>query len=106
MPLALPKTPQPGKGLWRCNISACQCLLDLGNRWWNKETRAYYCQPHAWRINENPLPDGSVLCARECNCSECRWSALQALGKTAGADVLEFISRGLPTDPGACILKV
>lgn len=38
-----------------CNRTCCQrTLMDTrGGNWWNKATRAYYCQGCAIRINEN-----------------------------------------------------
>lgn len=61
MPLEILTEPLPGKGVTKCNRTACQCDLTPGYRWWNTSTRAFYCQRCAFRINEsNP-----VLCIRE-----------------------------------------
>jgi hypothetical protein len=50
-----------GKGVTRCNRTACQNELYMVKRWWNSSTRAWYCQSCAFRINETS-PD---LCVRE-----------------------------------------
>jgi hypothetical protein len=62
--------PLPGKGVTKCNRTACQCELVIGRRWWNTSTRAFYCQPCAFRINEcgvtvSPGHPPGPLCIRE-----------------------------------------
>ena len=58
--------PLPGKGVTRCNRTACQTELGKPGhrRWWNTVTRAWYCQRCAFRINEtNPslcVPEGDA----------------------------------------------
>jgi hypothetical protein len=52
-----PTEPLPGKGDTRCNRTACQVELRVGQRFWNTVTRAYYCPSCARRINEM-----SVIC--------------------------------------------
>lgn len=50
------------KGLTACNRRACQRNLTRGGvRWWNIVTRAWHCQPCAFRINEAD----QVLCVPE-----------------------------------------
>ena len=40
------------KGVTACNRSACQCMLILGQRWWNLSTLAFYCRGCASQINK------------------------------------------------------
>ena len=58
---------KPGKGTTCCNITACQEELTPGFRWWNRGRDAWYCQHHAFRINDGnePFSDGRPLCIRE-----------------------------------------
>lgn len=53
-----PTKPMEGKGVWRCNRTACQ--VPIASRWWNTSTRAWYCEACATRINEV-----HVICYRE-----------------------------------------
>lgn len=52
-----PTEPLPGKGDTRCNRMACQDVLRVGHRWWNKITKAYYCPSCARRINMSSFPE-------------------------------------------------
>lgn len=57
IPLAdhLTKTTGLVKGDTACNRSACQSPLNIGERFWNDSTRAYYCASCARKINQaNP----------------------------------------------------
>lgn len=62
--------PLPGKGVTRCNRTACQRELTPEIRAWNTVTEAWYCWPCARRINQSspgmcirdytPPPDGKT----------------------------------------------
>lgn len=51
-----------------CNRKACQ---QLGARWWNKSTRAYYCDNCARAINEHS-PDLCVKYRTQDDCADCK----------------------------------
>lgn len=56
------------KGLTACNRSACQVRLNDkdGSRMWNTETRAFYCQHCARRINISSIDSlGHAICITE-----------------------------------------
>lgn len=56
------------KGLTACNRSACQVKLNDkdGSRMWNTETRAFYCQHCARRINISSVASlGHAICITE-----------------------------------------
>ena len=62
---AMRATPKgPTKGIEACNREACQALIKPGHRWWNSETRAWYCTSCARRINEACRQSGiNEICA-------------------------------------------
>ena len=50
----------PGKGITRCNITACQCSLIRRGKFkgaWNDSTRAWYCISRARQINAYDFED-------------------------------------------------
>lgn len=60
------KTKEDGleKGVTACNRTACQTPLTIGERFWNKSTRAFYCRYCARRINSG-TSTGEILCIPE-----------------------------------------
>ncbi len=50
------KEPLEGKGVTRCNRTACQIQFsEFRRRWYNTSTQAYYCRSCAVKINNyNP----------------------------------------------------
>jgi hypothetical protein len=48
-----------------CNVTACQCDISQEINWKHRLNGHYYCQPHAFRINDvNMGYDGKELCER------------------------------------------
>lgn len=62
-----PNKADKGQRLGSCNVTRCQ---RPGAYWWNKGSRAWYCTDCARRINDIPLPDGSLLCAMNVEAEE------------------------------------
>ncbi len=82
------------KGISACNRIACQRpLMDRGIRWWNMETKAWYCQPCAFRINQN-----GTLCVREDEWHRVEIAALEQRIATLESALKHIKAQILPSD--------